>query len=75
MKGQVAFVVVEVVGKVQACRPSVPYFTEHCQAAELAEAISGICEEVDFWVVLGVLGSTVGVSKVLVGGCVPRSGG
>ena len=31
-----------------------PYFPEHCHAAELAEAISGICVEVDFWVKLGV---------------------
>ena len=31
-----------------------PYFPEHCHAAELAEAVSGVCEEVDFWVRLGV---------------------
>ena len=45
---------VEVVGRLRACRPLVPFFPEHCHVAELAEAISGICEEVDFWVMLGV---------------------
>ena len=31
-----------------------PYFPEDCHAAELSIAISGICEEVAFWVRLGV---------------------
>ena len=31
-----------------------PYFPEHYHADELAKAISGFCEEVHFWVRLGV---------------------